>query len=88
MRQGENSQARFAEKGDGEGVGLRRYIVEWFFGDTRSMVGSATNKLQAKAANAADRKAGAFNRGRHEVVENNNSKTDSVFKRKQNRCNT
>jgi hypothetical protein len=62
-------------------------VVEWFFGDARSMVGGATNKLRAKAANAADRKAGAFNRGRHGVVGNNKSGTDSVFKREQNRFN-
>ena len=62
-------------------------VVEWFFGDAWSMVGGATNKLRAKAANAADRKAGAFNRGRHGVVGNNKSGTDSVFKGEQNRFN-
>ena len=36
--------------------------VERLFGDTRSMVGGATNKLRVKSANATDRKAGAFNR--------------------------
>ena len=61
-------------------------IVEWFFGDMRSMVGSATNKLRAKPAIAADRKAGMFNRGRHRVVGNKNSGTNSV-KREQTRFN-
>ena len=40
-------------------------VVEWFFGDARSMVCGSTNKLRAKAANAADRKASAFNKSRH-----------------------
>ena len=62
-------------------------VVEWFFGDARSMVGGATNKLRAKAANAADRKASAFNRGRHGVVGNNKSGAVDVFKREQNRFN-
>ena len=35
-------------------------VVEWFFGNTRSMVRESTNKLRAKAAAAADRKVGAF----------------------------
>ena len=61
--------------------------VEWFFGDARSMVGDVKNKLQAKAANAADRKSGAFNSGRHGLVGNNKSGIDSVFKREQNRFN-
>ena len=61
--------------------------IEWFFGDARSMVGGATNKLRAKDANAADRKASAFNRGRHGAVGNNKSGTANVFKREQNRFN-
>ena len=32
---------------------------EWFFGDAGSMGSGAMNKLQVKAANAADRKPGA-----------------------------
>merc|ERR1711957_193110 len=48
-------------------------VVEWFFGDARSMCGGATNKLRAKCANAADIMAGAFTRGRHGVVGNNKS---------------
>ena len=51
------------------------------------MVGGATNKLRAKAANAADRKASAFNRGQHGVVGNNKSDAADVFKREQNRFN-
>ena len=63
-------------------------IVEWFFGDTRNMVCGATNKLQVKTVNTTNRKAGAFNRGRHEVVGNNHYRTNSVFKCEQNRFNT
>ena len=48
-------------------------VVEWFFGDTCSMVGGATNKLRVKVANAADKKASAFNKGWHGVVSNNKS---------------
>jgi hypothetical protein len=62
-------------------------VVEWFFGDARSMVGGSTNKLRAKAADAADRKAGAFNRGKHGVLGNNKSGEDTVFKREANRFN-
>ena len=62
-------------------------VVEWFFGNARSMVGGTTNKLQAKSANVANRKAGAVNRGRYGVVENSKSGTKSVFKREQNRFN-
>ena len=62
-------------------------VVEWFFGDKRSMVGRARNKLRAKAANAADRKASAFNRGWHGVVSNNKSGATDFFKREQNRFN-
>ena len=62
-------------------------VIEWFFGNMGSMVGGATNKLQAKSVNATDRKAGAFNRGRYRVVGNTQSGTDSVFKREQNRFN-
>ena len=51
------------------------------------MVGGATNKLRAKAANAANRKASAFNRGRHGVVGNNKSGAADVFKREQKRFN-
>ena len=66
---------------------INTHVVKWFFGDARSMVGGATNKLQAKSVNATDRKAGAFNRGRYRVVGNTQSGTDSVFKREQNRFN-
>ena len=62
-------------------------VVEWFFGDARSMCGGATNKLRAKCANAADRMAGAFTRGRHGVVGNNKSGA-TVFEREQNRFNS
>ena len=61
-------------------------VVEWFFGDAHSMVGGLTNKLRAKAANAANRKASAFNRGRHGVTGNNKSRED-VVKREKNRFN-
>ena len=62
-------------------------IVEWFFGDARSMCGGATNKLRAKCTNAADRMAGAFTRGRHGVVGNNKSGA-TVFEREQDRFNS
>ena len=67
---------------------IKTDVVEWFLGDARSMVGGATNKLRAKAANAADRKAGAFNRDRHGVLGTTNpertvcssaNKTDSTL---------
>ena len=50
------------------------------------MVGMSIHKLRAKAANAADRKASAFDRGRHGVTCNNKSGAD-VLKREQNRFN-
>ena len=62
-------------------------VVEWFFGNARAMVGGLTIKLRAKAADATDRKASAFNRGRHGVVGNNKSGAVDVFKREQNRFN-
>ena len=62
-------------------------VVKWFFGDARAKVGSSTNKLQTKAADAANRKAGAFNRGRHGVVGNNKSGAVDVLKHGQNRFN-
>ena len=62
-------------------------VVESFFGNARSTVGGSTNKLRAKAANAASRKAGAFNRGKHGVLGNNKSGEDTVLKRKANRFN-
>lgn len=67
-------------------------VIESLFGNmmsmvggTRTTVGGTTNKLQAKPANVANRKSGAFNRGRHTVVGNDKSRTNSVFKREQNR---
>ena len=62
-------------------------VVEWFFGDARAMASGSTNKLQAKAADVTDRKAGAFNRGRHGVVGNNKSGAVDAFKCEQNRFN-
>ena len=35
--------------------------VEWFFGDTRQMVGGSTNKLTAAGFSRADKKASTFN---------------------------
>ena len=60
-------------------------VNEWFFGDTRSMVDSTTNKLRAKMDNTANRKAGPSNRGRHGIVGNNRSRVYIMFKREQNR---
>ena len=51
------------------------------------MIGVATNKLRAKAANTTNRKTSAFNRGRHRVVGNNKSGAINVFKREQHRFN-
>ena len=62
-------------------------VVKWFFGDARRMVGGFTNKLRAKAADSANRKAGTFNRGKHGVLGNNKSGEDTVFKLKQKRFN-
>ena len=62
--------------------------VKWFFVDARIMVGGTTNKLQVKAANTANGKGGAFSEGRHGVVGKDNSRTDIVLKREQNRFNS
>jgi len=37
-------------------------VVEWYFGDTRNIVGNTTNKLRAKPVITPDRKADALNR--------------------------
>ena len=60
-------------------------VVEWFFGDARSMVGGATNRLGVRGFDAADRKSSAFNRGRHGVVGNNKSGKDAIFQRNRDR---
>ena len=36
-------------------------MVEWFFGDTRQMVGCSTNKLIVAGFDRADKKASTFN---------------------------
>jgi hypothetical protein len=54
--------------------------VEWFFGDSRQMVGGSTNKLTAAGFDHVDKKASTFNAAKFSLV-GNNWTGDNIFGR-------
>jgi len=65
----------------GKGVSIRRRsmntdCVEWFFADARQMVAGSTNKLTARIANHANKKASAFNAAKCNLGGNNKTGED------------
>ena len=56
--------------------------VEWFFGDLRSMVTGATNKVTAKMAYHGGKKCNAFNEAKMKLIGNNASVKDNFGRQK------
>jgi len=56
--------------------------VEWFFADARQMVAGSTNKLTARTANHAGKKANAFNAAKCNLGGNNKSGEDNFGRSK------